>query len=139
MPKTKKNVRTKKATAAYVAKMATVRENREKWLKALESGRYSQAEAQLRYLSGKNASYCCLGVLCNLHKDKENKWDSETFVTHLYGVPDAEFYEMPPADILKKVNLPQSLADTLAEMNDNGKTFKEIAAFLRKKWRMPKA
>lgn len=143
MAKTKKNVRTKKATAAYVAKMAGVRENREKWLKALESGRYSQAEAQLRdldYSSG-NASYCCLGVLCNQHKDKQNKWvDGETFTVYASdgGVVDT-FHEMPPASMLKKVNVPQSLADTLAEMNDNGSTFKEIAAFLRKKWRMPKA
>jgi hypothetical protein len=141
--KTKKNVRTKKATAAYVAKMAGVRENREKWLKALESGRYSQAEAQLRdveYSSG-SASYCCLGVLCNQHKDKLNKWvDGDTFtVFGSDGVEIDSFHEMPPANILKKVNLPQSLADELASMNDNGKTFKEIAAFLRKKWRMPKA
>ena len=155
MAKTKKNVRTKKATAAYVAKMATIRENREQWLKALESGRYKQTTGQLRNvdngytLNGNSYGYCCLGVLCNIHKDKEHKWDG-----HLFTIPNLlynsnsndefdfathEYFEMPPDSFLDKVKVDTNLAEELANMNDNHKTFKEIAAFLRKKWRMPKA
>lgn len=137
----KKNVRTKKATAAYVAKMATVRENREQWLTALESGKYRQTRGQLRAAQGKSYGYCCLGVLCNLHKDKENKWDNSVFEAPSDFFPGETevYFEMPPDSFLEKVKVDTKLADELATMNDNGKTFKEIAAFLRKKWRMPKA
>jgi len=144
MAKTKKNVRTKKATAAYVAKMATIRENREQWIKALESGRYKQTTGQLRNIDG----YCCLGVLCNIHKDKEHKWEYDhVFTTPIYNdefgflwhLTRFEYFEMPPDSFLDKVKVDKSLAEELANMNDNRKTFKEIAAFLRKKWRMPKA
>jgi len=146
--KTKKNVRTKKATAAYVAKMATIRENREQWLTALESGRYKQTTGQLRAdFNGKSYGYCCLGVLCNIHKDKEHKWDSSTFLApnlfydsiNPFDSATDEYFEMPPNSFLDKVKVDTVLADELATMNDNGKTFKEIATFLRKKWRMPKA
>jgi hypothetical protein len=34
------------------------------WVKALRSGEYVQTTGRLR---GKNNSFCCLGVLCNLH------------------------------------------------------------------------
>jgi len=148
MAKTKKNVRTKKATAAYVAKMATIRENREQWIKALESGRYKQTTGQLRNIdNGKSYGYCCLGVLCNIHKDKEHKWDDQLFTTpnlfynsnDVFSFATHEYFEMPPDSFLDKVKVDKSLAEELANMNDNRKTFKEIAAFLRKKWRMPKA
>lgn len=33
-----------------------------KWVKALRSGKYAQAEGQLR----RNGGYCCLGVLCEI-------------------------------------------------------------------------
>jgi hypothetical protein len=143
----KKNVRTKKATAAYVAKMATIRERRENWLKTLESGQYRQAEGQLRANVGKSYRYCCLGVLCNLEKEKGQKWDGDTFIVtqkiqdDFLGdyIDNETFYDMPPESITKKLNLSYELAGQLASMNDNGSSFKEIAAFLRKKWRMPKA
>jgi hypothetical protein len=153
MAKTKKNVRTKKATAAYVAKMATIRKNREQWIKALESGRYKQTTGQLRNidngytLNGNSYGYCCLGVLCNIHKDKEHKWDDHVFTApnlfydsnDVFDSATDEYFEMPPNSFLDKVKVDKGLADELATMNDNGKTFKEIATFLRKKWRMPKA
>jgi hypothetical protein len=149
MAKTK-NVRTKKATAAYVSKMAGIRERREKWLKALESGRYKQTTGQLRDVQADygTASYCCLGVLCNIEKEKGQKWEVDTFIGGVSMLPDFEgnmypdedrYYDMPPTNIMDKLNLSEDLASALAQMNDNGSTFKEIAAFLRKKWRMPKA
>lgn len=138
---------TKKATAAYVAKMATVRENREKWLTALESGEYKQTTGQLRAKERNSYGYCCLGVLCNLNKDKENSWDGTLFISKnlnydpsdIFSDKEHEHDTMPPDSFLETVKVNTNLADDLATMNDSGKTFKEIAAFLRKKWRMPKA
>lgn len=49
-----------------------------KWLKALRSGKYKQTT---RFLKDENG-YCCLGVLCDLHRlskvNKRARWiDSE--------------------------------------------------------------
>lgn len=41
-----------------------------KWVEALRSGEYVQGEGELR---SSNNSFCCLGVLCNLHAQKHKK------------------------------------------------------------------
>lgn len=38
----------------------------EKWVEALRSGKYKQGRGYLGDLSGEDASFCCLGVLCEL-------------------------------------------------------------------------
>lgn len=124
-----------------VAKKTTLRDRRERWIKALESGRYKQTDGTLREVNGKNVSYCCLGVLCDLEKEKGQKWNSSEFVTDVpTEVPfDGCYVDYPPDSILKKLNVSDDLAKTLADMNDSGKTFKEIAAFIRDEWSMPKS
>ena len=47
---------------------------KERWVKALRSGRYRQVNAHLRGIdpdTGK-LGYCCLGVACNI--TNRNKW-----------------------------------------------------------------
>jgi hypothetical protein len=45
-----------------------------RWLKALRSGEYKQAKNALRAVDG--SGYCCLGVLCELHRlDHNGVWD----------------------------------------------------------------
>jgi hypothetical protein len=41
---------------------------KKKWLEALRSGKYKQARGTLRKLAGRDAAFCCLGVLCELHR-----------------------------------------------------------------------
>ncbi len=43
---------------------------KEKWVAALRSGKYKQGGGQLKTLSG---TYCCLGVLCDLHSKSLKK------------------------------------------------------------------
>lgn len=43
------------------------KEIKEKWIKALRSGEYKQGQYQLK--SGNN--FCCLGVLCDLHRKED--------------------------------------------------------------------
>ena len=45
------------------------------WLDALRSGEYKQANGALHEIDPATgaASFCCLGVLCDLHR-KETKW-----------------------------------------------------------------
>jgi len=46
------------------------------WLAALRSGEYTQGTEQLRTERGDGPRYCCLGVLCELHRTLTNagKW-----------------------------------------------------------------
>ena len=46
---------------------------KEKWLKALRSGKYKQGKGELR----EGGKFCCLGVLCDLYtKEKNVPWNS---------------------------------------------------------------
>ena len=49
---------------------------KERWLTALRSGEYVQAEGELRRGDG----FCCLGVLCDiLSEDLDTEWTVRTF------------------------------------------------------------
>lgn len=43
---------------------------KQSWLRALTSGRFKQGRGQLKTENGK---YCCLGVLCELHRRQHNR------------------------------------------------------------------
>lgn len=92
-----------------------------KWVKALRSGRYKQGIGVLRR---KNNTYCCLGVLYEVVKGK-NAWTLleilSAFETH------DSHTTMPSPTFLGEVGLQVKEADYLAELNDEGKTFEEIA------------
>lgn len=76
-------------------------EIKQKWLEALRSGKYHQAVGQLKTTYG---SFCCLGVLCDLHaKETGGKWDMEV---------SAEPYgQYKPAYCGKYGNLPESVRE----------------------------
>ena len=48
-----------------------------KWIEALRSGKYKQAQSVLRHNDG--SGYCCLGVLCDI--SGQGEWDNGDFVT----------------------------------------------------------
>ena len=93
------------------------------WLEALESGAYQQAREKLVTPDGR---YCCLGVACKMY---EGALDIE-------GWPDRIDQDAPDpiVDLLKLrdscgISFDAELA--LVELNDDGKTFAEIAAIIR--------
>ena len=45
-------------------------EYKDKWLKALRSGRYTQTKERLQNGRGVDAANCCLGVLCRVARLK---------------------------------------------------------------------
>jgi hypothetical protein len=50
------------------------KEIKEKWLAALRSGEYQKGQNQLRRTVGENKyTYCCLGVLCDIHSKETGK------------------------------------------------------------------
>lgn len=108
---------------------------KKRWIEALRSGKYSQTKNILRDDKG----YCCLGVLCEVvlgedcwHvttnlKDKPiyysievlapNDQDSEGIYEEVYL----------PEEVGKKAGLSREEQEELAELNDDGKKFTEIA------------
>jgi hypothetical protein len=127
-------------------------EVKKKWLKALRSGKYEQAQGRLH----EDSKFCCLGVLCDLHaKETGRKWKLLEEDTH---GGDEEYSYMDEGDLLPKMVMrwaglrkhattsgndvkikhvadAEPVEDTdnitsLAELNDDGCTFEEIADFI---------
>ena len=91
-----------------------------RWVAALRSGAYKQGRTQLRT---KHNTFCCLGVLCNLHAQAHpefaaNETDPTTYEKALV---------MPPTRVINWARMPSGAASRLATMNDNGLSFESIA------------
>lgn len=102
-----------------------------KWVEALRSGEFKQGEGQLLC----NDRYCCLGVLasvCGMPKDTIRRHGNLTDISRddLLGTwtknPDDPDYDS--GDQLT-LNTTQR---KLAAMNDIGRTFKQIAAYIER-------
>lgn len=108
------------------------------WLEALRSGDYTQAKEYLRVSSDSGDGFCCLGVLCDLHRKMtgQGKW------AQVHGVEGPRIgYIVAGGDHSTSV-LPQEVREWaglpvntgidvngghLASLNDDGTSFKEIA------------
>jgi hypothetical protein len=108
-----------------------------KWVEVLRSGKYRQGrEALVARKPGKHVSYCCLGVLCNLAVEEgiiEKHWRGG------YGSNNDIHYL--PQKVQNWAGL-QTIAggfgkhpitDSLANLNDEGSSFKEIADVIESK------
>jgi hypothetical protein len=91
-------------------------EIKRKWVEALRSGKYEQTQGRL-HLAG---AHCCLGVLCSVRGMKIGFNDQ---VIH-GGVPAG--YE-PLHELVG-----DKACVKLADMNDHGKSFAEIADYIEK-------
>jgi len=130
----------------------------EKWIKALRSGKYRQGKKVLKQRSKRGVvRHCCLGVLCELYqKEHDRKMEiKQTSPAPGDEVPkDCKLYRFhdSTATLPKRVMrwagmqsdegfVPFDNYDygyegskTLAELNDNGCPFKEIADIIAKDW-----
>lgn len=114
-----------------------------RWVSALRSGEFLQGGGALKkYYPARGASeHCCLGVYCELaaaagHATQEPYTPHREFVAEeqnlmkfkdLIGVGDAGF----PTDLLMGWGgLDLQSAHLLASMNDEGKSFAEIADWI---------
>jgi hypothetical protein len=105
--------------------------NQERWLQALESGKYQQCESCLEC----DKHFCCLGVGCQVFFPEDR---TETAVaTSAMGKWFGET-EVAPQCLIDTIGLHDSnglslvLGDkSLTELNDSGNTFPEIAAIVR--------
>lgn len=98
------------------------------WTHALRSGSYRQGKCLLRTpLEDSTYSYCCLGVLAQIRlKELGQEW------------PPNDFHDPETGSYLWEGDLPglngldENIAKTLAEMNDDGIPFSEIADYIEK-------
>lgn len=95
-----------------------------KWVKALRSGEYEQGAGKLRRADDK---FCCLGVLSDLVDDKQWKLSPNTR-SFVYG--EYESLCWPSQPVMDHSGLPVIEMNKLAEKNDNGATFAEIADYI---------
>lgn len=105
------------------------KEIKEKWVQALRSGEYKQGKFALC----SSNSYCCLGVLCDLHSKQHNlHWEKKSDYTNIYlghacSLPK-DVYKWAEIDFCPSINeIP------LMTINDvEGKNFNEIADLIEK-------
>lgn len=128
------------------------------WTAALRGGKYEQATGQLVRIdctSGEVVGHCCLGVLCEiaieqgvdvekLGPKKEEGFDDDGEIYHQYT--DVSFDDsdallplsvqswagMRSSDGTIGLDALDDLVETLTALNDNGKTFLEIADVIEK-------
>lgn len=92
-----------------------------KWLRALRSGKFQQwrGGALMEDPGDGSKAYCCLGVLRHLADPKDRR--SENRLNCFLTKPQ-----------IKTFGLPDKAQRHLAELNDDRKSFKEIAAWISK-------
>ena len=111
-----------------------------RWVKALRSGKYKQAESTLRDLSNR---MCCLGVLCDVtKKETGGDWLTRGRFGKSRCIADGSL--LPPF-VQKILNISSegklkehhiggygSKHYTLSGLNDSGLSFKQIANIIEK-------
>lgn len=101
-----------------------------KWVAALRSGTFRQGTGFLAAKRGdEKFGHCCLGVLCAITPKVKSAGEISRGVrAYRYGgsVSDAFL----PKPFAEAVGLDQATQDRLANMNDNGLSFDEIADWI---------
>lgn len=106
------------------------------WLKALRSGRYEQALGELRMVppNDDKPKHCCLGVLAEINDllkaDTEAGYERALCLTPTGRLANTSGDGLLVPSVLKLVGLTKPQQADLAEMNDNGKDFCEIANYI---------
>jgi len=109
--------------------MAMNPEIKAKWVAALRSGEYVQGRGALRR---DDNTYCCLGVLCDLHaKETGEPWERPPGDAYNYHAKGAY---LPPL-VVEWAGLYNSLGPSfegvgVVDMNDGGDSFEKIADFI---------
>lgn len=112
----------------------------ERWVEALRSGKYKQGKHALR--SGDK--FCCLGVLCNLHAEdhpkiaaKEDDPTEYLGDSSLLANPVRQWAGMLTEDgsLDESIRICQLSFGSLAQANDNGVAFTQIADWIEENYK----
>jgi hypothetical protein len=120
----------------------------QEWVYALRSRKYEQAKGNLKTFSG----YCCLGVLCDLHKNQtqEGEWIISQDGNYCYKTKSEESRIFLPEEVVEwagvktfnpyitneekceKTDKKFMKKIPLSRLNDNYWNFREIAEIIEK-------
>lgn len=122
---------------------------KQRWIEALRSGEYRQGQDRLRTEHNGAASYCCLGVLCDLLvKDGKGTWERDVAGRYYFQANEnrltgiEENTSVLPASALRLtgiespnpfVTFDRKTAESrssLAYLNDHGASFDRIAGII---------
>lgn len=98
----------------------------DKWIEALESGRYQQGKFHLKRPN--ENSYCCMGVYCDVHPDIEIQFDKAIHLVTQLVWPSTQ----NESALARHIGFTNELARDLSQMNDTfNLSFEEIADVLK--------
>lgn len=106
------------------------RADRDAWVKALRSGEFQQGRSRLATKGQQGWHYCCLGVYCEVKKLESSELEDDTFERPVKAYGNAHERHYLPTELAGDV--PRGVVDKLADMNDGGLTFSEIANYIER-------
>ena len=131
------------------------KEIKAEWLKRLRSGEYQQAKKQLHTQDDTGDSFCCLGVLCDMHREmtQDGYWRSTEYTWYYHTDEDEDNATLPMSvyewagldDECPNVFIHTPQEGTIAVYNDGGysrndkeiiepHTFSEIADIIEEQF-----
>jgi hypothetical protein len=120
----------------YNSRKRLPQELKERWIEALESGKYKQGRINLKFEYDDYFEYCCLGVLCEItnvqNTMKERTCYFDGFSAEIAAdelLPYIENFGQFQGFIVEQVGI---YYKSLSYMNDAGVSFKEIAKIIQK-------
>lgn len=107
------------------------RDNLLMWADALESGEYVQGKGALKRSTPDGPVHCCLGVYSEM-KEVPNEETGFDFYGFTFPGNNGWNSDLPnPMWFLHETGIPAQDAEALADLNDGGSTFDEIATLIR--------
>jgi hypothetical protein len=120
----------------------------DKWVDSLRSGKYTQGQKYLKQSLGESKLHCCLGVLCEIYNESNEKLNEKLDETYIWDSTNIEIHTFDgltgslPSRVMKWSDIRTENASfgyvsyhSLAFLNDTGKSFSEIAQFIETYWR----
>ena len=113
-----------------------------KLVKALRSGDYLQGKHRLATVDGYGEHrFCCLGVLCNIMQEETGKLKVKRLQAGTYQfnnntgiLPDAVMEWSGIKDANGTIKYKNGIEGSLTNLNDSGRTFKQIADIIEKNY-----
>lgn len=106
---------------------------RNRWVRALLSGKYQQTQGRLRRtvpLFSYDAGYCCLGVLCDIDGNVEQRDEPGVeIVEFLFPTNESSITSITDS-YREEIGLSEDDMHVLMQMNDDGKDFNTIAMWI---------
>ena len=99
---------------------------KEEWIKDLLSDKFKQGTGSLVYKDDitDEKTHCCLGVLCETRKRISHKKVWNEIISDQKGFLNEKMIDWS--------GLPEEVQSKLADFNDAGKSFKWIAAYIKR-------